>query len=889
MKKYLQLHGQTLLDNGFAFIPISPLDAKVRDKKSNELVPFKNAGKAPLMPNWASVPVTQDSFDEWKRKYYRYGIGIRTWYNPAVDVDCLDPDAAKYMRNYVESNVGFAPARVGRAPKTLLLYRADEPFTKVKSNSWIDDWGNKNAVEILGAGQQFVAFGIHPNTKKPYEWIGLESPLNCHAAMDLEVITLVDARRIVDEFDRYAMEQGWEKLVHGDEQYEPPQRGKLVSGRPEQDWFEDAEVDNDDWVDADDAKDKWQGTYEEFEALIDELPAAEEYSSWFPVIAAIKDAEREPDEFREIARDWSAKAASYDEAGFDDKWDSGNFRRTGSSTFSLHNLVKRVEDARMEKDILLRVIPLFESADNIYEWDHAAERLRETPVWGTIRDHAVEIACDHYKRVTGKKIPATTKKQALSVDHSQFDAPEWIEPWVFAEKDNLFINKYTKTALVPHAFNNSLAQYTTRLNCTPEQFATALRPVPVIHGVMYYPDMHGDMPGSSWKPERGLESEEFFRWQGKVFLNTFDPKTIPAVPEKLSRKGTKAVAVVEDFFRTQFVNDDEYRHAMDWLAWVINNPNKRITYSLVILGGQGSGKTIIKKFMSYMLGRENVGTVNNQVIHKSFTGWQAGSVMKVIEEISVAGHRFDVINSLKEPITNETLFIERKNREGQDEVNTASWMMYTNDIGALPINTGDRRFLVCRSRFRKKEETLAFLENRPNFFKDFEKAFKACAGEIRLWFRDWEYSDTFDHTSGQAPLTEATSDMIDTAQDDFTNSVMDAIESGEVQGVTSEVIHSGWLLRTLPRDIRPSDRHIASRLSEMGFTKLGAPRLQLAINNLRGSVYVKDPLKWVKDSYMKADGKWKKTNEAIDTKALKEHLENQIAACAAKEVADTWD
>lgn len=889
MKKYLQQYAQTLLDNGFAFIPISPLDAKIRDKKTGELVPFINAGKAPLMREWASVPVNQPTVDDWKRKFYRYGLGIRTWFNPAVDVDCMDADASKHMRNYVEANVGFAPARVGRAPKTLLLYRADEPFTKVKSHSWLDEWGQKNAVEILGAGQQFVAFGIHPGTKKPYEWIGQESPLNCHAAMDLEVITLVDARRIVDEFDRYAEEHEWTRLEPGHKLYEPPQRGKHVSGRPEADEADENNVDDDDWVDADDAKDKWQGSYEEFESLIEDLPACEEYSSWFPVIAAIKDAEREPDEFREIAREWSAKAASYDADGFDDKWDNGNFRRTGGATFSLHSIVKRVEDARMEKDILLRIIPLFESADNIYEWDRAAERLRETPVWGTIREHAVDIACDHYKRVTGKKIPAATKKQALSVDHNQFDAPEWLEPWAFAENDNQFINKYTKTSLVPHAFNNSLAQFTTHMGCTPEQFATSLRPVPVIHGVMYYPNMHGGMEGSDWKPERGLDGEEFFTFQGKTFLNTFDPSSMPVVPDKISRKGKKAVDVMLDFFRTQLVDETEYRHAMDWLAWVINNPHKRMTYSLVVLGGQGSGKTIIKKFMSHILGSENVGTVNNQVIHRPFTGWQAGSMLKVIEEISVAGHRYDVINSLKEPITNEQLFIERKNREGQVEVNTASWMMFTNDIGALPINTGDRRFLITQSRFQRKEDVLEFLQERPSFFKDFEAAFKAYPGEIRRWFKDWEYSDGFDYSCGQAPLTSATSEMISTSQDDFTNAVMDAIESEEVTGVTSEVIHSSFLLAMLPRHVRPSDRHISSRLADLGYTKLGAPRLQLSVNGVRGSVYVKDPQKWIIESYAKEGNKWKKTNAAIDKKALKEFLENQIASCAAKEVADMWD
>ncbi len=884
MKKYFSLYAQGLFDNGYSVVPITPIDAKARDKKTGELVPMKSAGKAPGLKDWQSVTIDQDAITEWSRKYFRYGVGIRTWYTPAVDVDCLDADAAVYMRNFVEGLVGFAPARVGRAPKTLLVYRADEPFTKVKSHTWFDDFGEKNAVEILGAGQQFVAYGIHPATKKPYHWIGHESPLNTNGHLDLENITLAQARKIVDEFDRYAEEQGWEKA---DPHKEPPQRGKLVSGAPEDDQVS-GEVDEDDWVQSDDVKDKWQGTYEEFEELIADLPPAEDYSSWFPRIAAIKDAEREPDEFKEIAREWSSRAENYDEDGFDDKWDNGNFRRTGAGSFGLHSLVKQVEDARMEKDILLRIIPMFEEADNIYEWDRAAERLRETPVWGTIREHAIDIACEHYKRVTGKKIPLATKKQALAVDHTQFEAPAWLEPWVFAETNNVFINKHTMTALVPHAFNNAHAQFTTRFGCTPEQFATALRPVPSVAGVMYYPDMHGEMEGSSWKAVRGVEGPEFFTYNGGVYLNTFDPKTLPELPEKITRKGKAAVEVVLNYFRTQFDDPDEYRHAMDWLAWVINNPTKRMKYALVVLGGQGSGKSIVKKFMQYMLGRVNVGTVNNQVIHKSFTGWQAGSILKVIEEISVSGHRYDVINALKEPISNETLFIERKGSDGQEEVNTASWMMYTNDIAALPINSGDRRFLIVRSVFRTKADVEAFNAENPTFFKDFEKAFTNYAGEIRLWFKDWQYSDDFDN-GGHAPLTLSTEDMVDTAQDDFTVMVQDAVESGDVVGVTDELIHSYYLLSYIPRHVCPSMRHIASRLADLGYVKLGSKRVQVTVNGNRGTIYARDPQKWLKESYVKSGKKWAESDEAVHKQAIKEVLENQIATLVAKEVAETWE
>lgn len=874
MKKYLQQYGQNLLDNGYAFIPISPLDAKIRDKKTNELVPFKSAGKAPLMSGWQSVTVDEEALDVWKKKYFRHGIGIRTWFTPAVDIDCMDEDAAHYMRDFIEGMVGFAPARVGRAPKTLLVYRTDEPFTKVKSHTWVDDWGQKNAVEILGAGQQFVAFGIHPGTKKPYHWTSIDTPLNCQADMDLENITLAMARQIVDEFDRYALDQGWQKTLPGDDLYEPAQRGKNVSGRPEDD-AADGEVDEDDWVDADDAKEKWEGSYEDFESLMEDMPPAEDYASWFKVLAAIKDAEREPDEFRDIARDWSAKASNFDADGFDDKWDNGNFRRTGGASFTLRNLEKAVEDARMEKDILLRIKPLFESADNLHEWDRAAERLRETPVWGTIRDYAVELACDQYKRITGKKIPVTTKKLALAVDHTQFDAPEWLEPWIFVSSTGEFVHKKWLHTIKPASFDIMYAAKTFHLGVKPVMFASAMRPVPVVSGTMYYPIMHGDMAGNKWKPAPGLEGKEYFSFDGRTFLNSFNPASIPELPEKITKSGRKAAETVLNYFRVQFPDDNEFHRAMDWIAWVINNPALRMSYSLLILGGQGSGKSIVKKFLKAMLGAKNVGTVNNQVIQKSFTGWQAGSIVKVIEEISVSGHRYDVVNALKEPISNEELFIERKGADGIEEVNTASWMMYTNDIAALPITDNDRRFLIVRSRFRNKEEVMEFTRENPKFFKTFEIAFTKYAPEIRLWFKDWEYQPDFNR-EGHAPETESTKDMIDTSQDDFTVLVREAIESGDMQGVTEELIHTGYLLQNIPRDMRPSRSRIASKLAELGYHKGSSSRVQIRVNGLRGSVWMKNP------------EKWRVGKNDFDYEAMKEHLENQISANAAKEVAEDW-
>ena len=61
-------------------------------------------------------------------------------------------------------------SRIGRAPKILLAFRTDEPFDKVQTPEFHMLDGTVARIEVLATGQQFVAFGIHPDTKAPYHW-----------------------------------------------------------------------------------------------------------------------------------------------------------------------------------------------------------------------------------------------------------------------------------------------------------------------------------------------------------------------------------------------------------------------------------------------------------------------------------------------------------------------------------------------------------------------------------------------------------------------------------------------------------------------------------------------------------------------------------------------
>lgn len=154
----LQLHR-----NGYRPVPV--LGAHVA---------MKSAGKRPMMKGWETVCASADEAEiaRWtKAQRNCTNTGLLCGELVGVDIDALDRDHAHQLTCLATKMLGMSPAcRIGRAPKTLLAFRTEEPFDKVQSSEFqmLDDTVAR--VEVLATGQQFVAFGIHPDTKAPYHW-----------------------------------------------------------------------------------------------------------------------------------------------------------------------------------------------------------------------------------------------------------------------------------------------------------------------------------------------------------------------------------------------------------------------------------------------------------------------------------------------------------------------------------------------------------------------------------------------------------------------------------------------------------------------------------------------------------------------------------------------
>ncbi|MGX5723305.1 bifunctional DNA primase/polymerase, partial [Shinella zoogloeoides] len=152
---------------------LSPTEIRLR-LLENGYLPVPTDGKRPRIPGWSSLQAGPADIKSWERAYADHqNTGVLTGHVVAIDVDALDQGVCDALvdRLLEIPDAGLAPCRTGMAPKCLFVFRSHAPKQKQKTGDYLVN-GLKCQVEVLAAGQQFVAFGEHPDIRRPYVWSG---------------------------------------------------------------------------------------------------------------------------------------------------------------------------------------------------------------------------------------------------------------------------------------------------------------------------------------------------------------------------------------------------------------------------------------------------------------------------------------------------------------------------------------------------------------------------------------------------------------------------------------------------------------------------------------------------------------------------------------------
>ncbi|MEI7607331.1 MAG: PriCT-2 domain-containing protein [Rhodospirillaceae bacterium] len=151
---FMALYGARIADNGFCPIPVMP-----GTKKPGR---YRNGawGDYPEWTRHCSRQTTETEIRVWST-WQGAGVGIACGNVIGIDIDVHDPDAAIRIEQLARDMLGDTPLlRIGLAPKRMLIYSADRPFSGPR----------RGPLEVIAVNRQFVACAIHPVTNRPYVW-----------------------------------------------------------------------------------------------------------------------------------------------------------------------------------------------------------------------------------------------------------------------------------------------------------------------------------------------------------------------------------------------------------------------------------------------------------------------------------------------------------------------------------------------------------------------------------------------------------------------------------------------------------------------------------------------------------------------------------------------
>jgi Bifunctional DNA primase/polymerase, N-terminal len=183
--------------NGYRPLEVWGPDQLINDKGE----PLKNPGKQPRGLWRASAAEDPPEAARIRPDARALSTGLLCGEIIGMDVDIPARALADGVVHLIETKLGTTPlARIGNAPKILLVYRPERPFCKLQTSELFLPDGTKLKVEILAEGQQFVAAGVHPETGQPYTWT--DGSPETVMIDKLPVVTEEQARAVIVEAER---------------------------------------------------------------------------------------------------------------------------------------------------------------------------------------------------------------------------------------------------------------------------------------------------------------------------------------------------------------------------------------------------------------------------------------------------------------------------------------------------------------------------------------------------------------------------------------------------------------------------------------------------------------------------------------------------------------
>lgn len=384
------------------------------------------------------------------------------------------------------------------------------------------------------------------------------------------------------------------------------------------------------------------------------------------------------------------------------------------------------------------------------------------------------------------------------------------DQWVFVTSDDGWFNIVTGQKMGSKAFNTAYKRYSPSVDIAPNgdpkpkkitndisTYLLAYCNAAIVDDLLYMPCM-----------------DEVFQLNGLYYANSYMRNMVPKAVENWA--DYEAPKLIQEHLHKMFSNKAEVQTFIQWMAWVVQNPGKKVRWAPLLIGAPGDGKSQLGTVMGLAMGSLNVKVVNQTELNENFTSWKYGACLAVLEELKAVGKsRHDVSEKLKEPIANDTISVLRKGKDGFNAPNTQNYLALTNHRDAVIIEQADRRWFVMETVFSQQHKAAEGV-----FDGEYFKIIEASSGAIRGWLLS---IDTSAFNPNRVPPSNAAKDFMKyRSKGNDATDILEMLELGGGYGYTSNVVSTDCLSKDFgviyPQ--RLNTNRLSSALGELGFIKV---------------------------------------------------------------------
>ena len=570
------------------------------------------------------------------------------------------------------------------------------------------------------------------------------------------------------------------------------------------------------------------------------------YQEWIEAAAAMKHQFPASEEAFRAFLDWSRKGRKFTtDEDTRAKWDSFRSNPRGRVPVTVRTLFRRAAEAGWDRAEAVGARVYTQLLDWLQSGNREATELLQqgipriagAPLLTPLQKGSLLSALQARLAARGAKVTRTELKTSLSkLERSMVASsapasstpdtqmPRWARGVCYVGTQNEFFQRHTGRKFTPEVLDNYFGvQLMT--GADEASGAPVVRPRDFLLNVMKCPRVDDYI----YSPAHGCDA--FVVNGHRRAVNLY----IPTHPEG-DVEGAEAAGKVFLGHLQRLIAEEAYRRTLiDFLATCVQLPGKKIRWAILLQGAQGCGKTVVAEAMRAVLGREHVRSVEASVLFTDFTGWKTGSQLCAIEEIRVVGqNRHEVMNKLKDAISNDYVFVNEKQQKAYQTPNVTNYVMFTNHQDSVAVTDGDRRYFVVNSPLQTKEQVDAQVP--PAHFEELWSVIRGRASALRSWFEQWPISSGF-NPDGRAPETCYLAQLANAAASPLSAAVQEAIADSTNPLVTSEFISTNVLgsMLHLEHNLEFTTQALSGVLREAGYVKAG----RTTMDDVRHNIWTK--------------------------------------------------